>query len=143
VLVCVDKGETAVQIAERLKAEFALVPVLVRAYDRGVSMKLVELGVDFQLRETFESALLFGRTTLETLGIEPNDAAEVILDVRRRDEARLEAQIAGGLQAGRGFFKGNMPAPVPAPLAPPRSRGRAMNEEAAEALENAARETSN
>jgi glutathione-regulated potassium-efflux system protein KefB len=140
VLVCVDKGDTAVRIAEQLKAEFPLVPVLVRAYDRGVTMKLVEVGVDYQIRETFESALLFGRTTLERLGVEPEAAAEVILDVRRRDEARLEAQIAGGLQAGRGFFKGNMPAPVPAPLAPPRSRGRAMNEEAADALDQAARE---
>jgi glutathione-regulated potassium-efflux system protein KefB len=134
VLVCVDKGETAVQIAERLKAEFPLVPVLVRAYDRGVTMKLVQLGVDYQIRETFESALIFGRMTLETLGVEPEAAAEVIMDVRRRDEARLEAQLAGGLQAGRGYFKGNMPAPIPAPLAPPRAPGRAMNEGAADAL---------
>ena len=59
--------------------------------------------------------------------------------VRRRDEARFEAQLTGGLQAGRGFMKGNMPAPVPTPLTPPRQTGRAMNEETAAVLDEAAR----
>ncbi len=64
---------------------------------------------------------------LEAIGVEQEEAAEVIEDVRRRDAARLEAQMAGGLQAGRGFFKGNLP--VPTPLAPPKRPGRAMTGE--------------
>ncbi|MGE0282376.1 MAG: monovalent cation:proton antiporter-2 (CPA2) family protein [Rhizobiaceae bacterium] len=134
VLICVDKGEVAVRIAEHMRAEFPLVPVLARSYDRGVSLKLVEVGVEYQLRETFESALLFGQTTLENLGVDTEEAAEIIEDVRRRDQARFEAQLAGGLQAGRGFMKGNMPAPVPAPLATPKRGGRAMSEETATVL---------
>jgi len=134
VLICVDKGEVAVRIAEHMRAEFPLVLVLARSYDRGVSLKLVEVGVEYQLRETFESALLFGQTTLENLGVEPAESAEIIEDVRRRDQARFEAQLAGGLQAGRGFMKGNMPAPVPAPLATPKRGGRAMSEETATVL---------
>jgi glutathione-regulated potassium-efflux system protein KefB len=134
VLICVDKGEVAVRIAEHMRAEFPLVPVLARSFDRGVSLKLVEVGVEYQLRETFESALLFGQTTLENLGVETEEAAEIIEDVRRRDQARFEAQLAGGLQAGRGFMKGNMPAPVPAPLATPKRGGRAMSEETATVL---------
>lgn len=137
VLICVDKGEAAVRIAEHMKAEYPLVPVLARAFDRGTAMELVHLGVEYQMRETFESALAFGRQTLETLGVEPEEADETILDVRRRDDARFDAQLTGGLQAGRGFMKGNVAQPVPAPLATPRQTGRAMNEEAAGVLRNA------
>ncbi len=129
-LICVDKGETAVRIAEVLKAEFPLTKVMARAFDRGIALDLINIGVDYQIRETFESALSFGQTVLETLGIDQDEATEVIADVRRRDIARLEAQMTGGLQAGRGFFKGNMP--VPTPLAPPKRPGRIMNEEGPE-----------
>ena len=34
------------------------------------------------------------------LGIEPEEAAETIEDVRRRDHARLDLQIAGDIQSG-------------------------------------------
>ena len=88
--------------------------------------------MDFQLRETFESALAFGGATLRKLGAEAAEIDEVIADVRRRDAERLELQIAGGLQAGRGLMRGN--APVPAPLAPPRRAGQALNPEAADIL---------
>lgn len=122
------------QIAERLKEEFPLVQVLARAYDRGVALKLVEVGVEYQIRETLESALEFGQETLEILGVEPEEAADIIADVRKRDVARFEAQMTGGLQAGRGFMKGNLPQPTPTPLAEPRRPGEARNPEAAAAL---------
>jgi glutathione-regulated potassium-efflux system protein KefB len=129
VLICVDKAEVSVRIAEQMKAEFPLVPVLARAYDRGNAMALIRAGVDYQMRETFESALLFGESTLRQLGAEEEEAAEVIADVRRRDAERLELQIAGGIKAGRGLMKGNMP--VPTPLTQPKRPGQALNEEAA------------
>ncbi|MCO5084122.1 MAG: monovalent cation:proton antiporter-2 (CPA2) family protein [Rhizobiaceae bacterium] len=132
VLICVDKGETAVRIAEVLKSEFPLAKIMARAFDRGIALDLINIGVDYQVRETFESALSFGQAVLETLGIDEEEAADVIADVRRRDSARLEAQMTGGLQAGRGYFKGNMP--VPTPLTPPKRPGRAMNEETQDAL---------
>ncbi|MBX3578014.1 MAG: monovalent cation:proton antiporter-2 (CPA2) family protein [Rhizobiaceae bacterium] len=134
VLICVDKGETAVRIAEHLRAEFPMATVLARAYDRGIAMQLVNEGVEFQLRETFESALAFGKATMERLGIDPEEAAETIEDVRRRDAARFEAQLAGGLQAGRGFMKGNIAVPVPTPLATPKQTGRALTKETADVL---------
>ncbi len=140
VLICVDKGETAVTIAEHLRNEYPLVTVLARAYDRGIAMRLVEAGVEYQMRETFESALAFGQQTLQTLGVEPEEAAELIEDVRDRDQARFEAQLAGGLQAGRGFMKGNLATPVPTPLATPRRRGRAMSDETKAVLGDAPEE---
>ena len=134
VLICVDKGDVAVQIAEHMKAEFPLTPVFARSFDRGASLKLVEIGVEYQIRETFESALLFGRTTLEHLGVDPEEVEETIQEVRERDEARFEAQIAGGMQAGRDYMKNNMPSPTPAPLTTPKRPGQALNEEAKAAL---------
>jgi glutathione-regulated potassium-efflux system protein KefB len=138
VLVCVDRGETAVHITELLKAEYPLVPVYVRAFDRGIAMQLINAGADYQIRETVESALAFSAEALQGLGVDPDETAELVLEVRRRDQARLEAQLTGGIQAGRGFMKGNMPVPVPAPLTPPRRPGQAMNEETAEAMDKAA-----
>jgi glutathione-regulated potassium-efflux system protein KefB len=129
VLICVDKADVSVRIAEQMKAEFPLVQVLARAYDRGNAIALIRAGVDYQMRETFESALLFGESTLRHLGEEEEEAAEIIADVRRRDAERLELQIAGGIKAGRGLMKGNMP--VPTPLTPPKRPGQALNEEAA------------
>ncbi|MFN3546098.1 MAG: monovalent cation:proton antiporter-2 (CPA2) family protein [Mesorhizobium sp.] len=129
VLVCVDKAETAVRIVEHLKAEFPLVPVLARAWDRGAALDLIHAGVDFQIRETLESAFRFGETTLRTLGHDESEAAEIMADVRRRDAERLEMQLTGGIYAGTGLLKGN--APTPAPLSQPRKPGQVMNPGAA------------
>jgi glutathione-regulated potassium-efflux system protein KefB len=109
------------------------VPVFARAYDRRSSMQLVREGVDYQIRETFESAIKFGEEVLVRLGVAPEEAAETVEDVRRRDRQRLELQIAGDIQSGNALFKGNMP--VPTPLQPPRQAGRALNEETAAALD--------
>jgi glutathione-regulated potassium-efflux system protein KefB len=131
VLICVDKPEVAVRIAELVKAEFPFVTVMARAYDRGTALQLIHAGIDYQIRETFESALVFGGSTLEALGVDPETVADVIEDVRRRDAARLDLQIAGDIHDGRNFLKGNIATPVPAPVATPRWPGRALNEETA------------
>jgi glutathione-regulated potassium-efflux system protein KefB len=132
VLICVDKGEAAVMIAQHMKGEFPLVPVLARAYDRRFSMELVRAGVDYQLRETFESARAFGEEALVKLGIDSEVAADTVVEVRRRDQARLDLQLAGGIDSGSGYLKGNVP--MPTPLSQPRQAGRALNEETATAM---------
>ena len=135
ILVCVDKPEVADRIVELVKAEFPLTKLFVRAFDRGHSIRLVQAGVEYQLRETFESALVFGHQVLIDLGFSQNEAIETIDDVRRRDEERFTLQLAGGLTAGRGLMRGNAVTPQPAPYIKPRREGQALNEEAAEALE--------
>lgn len=132
VLVCVDKAEDAERIVHHMRAEFPLVPVLARAYDRGAAIRLIEAGATFQIRETLESALAFGAETLNELGVPQFETEELMSEVRRRDAERLELQIAGGLHAGDALLKGN--APVPTPLATPRQKGRAGNEQAADLI---------
>ncbi len=136
ILVCVDKPETADRIVELVKAEFPLTKLFVRAYDRGHTIRLVQAGVDYQLRETFESALVFGQQVLIDLGFSDEEARDTIEDVRRRDEERLSLQVVEGIRAGRTLMRGNMPTTRPEPYVKPRREGRALNEEAAEVLED-------
>jgi len=100
VLVCVDKVEASNKIVELLRHEFPLVKVMVRAFDRGHAISLIKAGVDYQIRETFESALVFGEQALLTLGVEPEVAKEAMSDVRERDRQRFAMQTLGGIDAG-------------------------------------------
>jgi glutathione-regulated potassium-efflux system protein KefB len=134
ILVCVDKPDVADRIVELVRTEFPHARIFVRAYDRGHALRLIQAGVDYQLRETFESALVFGREVLVGLGVAREDADEVVLDVRRRDEKRLEMQIAGGLRSGLSLMRGNTATTQPAPLIVPRREGKALNEEAADVI---------
>ncbi|MBX9707681.1 MAG: monovalent cation:proton antiporter-2 (CPA2) family protein [Caulobacteraceae bacterium] len=136
ILVCVDKPEVADRIVELVRAEFPLTKLFVRAYDRGHSLRLMQAGVEYHIRETFESALKFGEQVLIDLGFNADDVAETIEDVRRRDAERLTLQMTGGITAGRGLMRGNAVAvtPTPEPYVKPRRESRALNEEAAEAM---------
>lgn len=107
VLIAVNDKAAAVRIAELVKSEFPLVKVLARAFDRMHAMELVKLGVDFQMRELFESALAFGRETVLQLGATPEEADEVIDSVRQRDQQRFEAQLLGDAQSGRDLLLKN------------------------------------
>ncbi len=110
ILICIDKPDAATRIAEICKAEFPLVPVLARAYDRGHALALIRAGVDFQMRETFESALSFGARALDDLGESPEAVDEVIEEVRRRDADRFAAQLSGDITSGRDLLLSNLPA---------------------------------
>ncbi len=108
ILICVDDPRAATHMVKLIKSEFPLVRVVVRAYDRIHSLALAREGVDFQVRETLESALVFGEEALRAIGVPPDEAEGVIQDVRRRDTERFELEVAGGLFAGRSLLYGNM-----------------------------------
>jgi CPA2 family monovalent cation:H+ antiporter-2/glutathione-regulated potassium-efflux system protein KefB len=112
VMVCVDEAQTATRIVKLIKAEFPLVPVIARSIDREHAATLVHAGVDFQMRETFESSLILGARALDVLGVPPEEAAEVMDDLRRRDAARFELELVGGLYAGRTMIVGNAEKPA-------------------------------
>ena len=127
ILICLDDRQAAVKIAEVVKEEFPLVPLLARAYDRGHAVDLVHAGVDFQIRETFESAMVFSRETLKALGEDADLAAEVVEEFRDVDRERLELETVGGIYAGRQLVRGNA---QPADLVAARTgRQRAAAEE--------------
>lgn len=108
IMICVDKKEAATRIADLLRGEFPLARVYARAFDRGHAIELLNEGVEFQIRETFESALVFGGKVAEALGATAEEAAEVLDGVRGRDAKRFELQqMGGGITAGRDLLLSN------------------------------------
>ncbi|WP_242223359.1 monovalent cation:proton antiporter-2 (CPA2) family protein [Shinella zoogloeoides] len=127
ILICIDDKEAGVKIAEVVHEEFPLVPLLARAYDRGHAIDLVHAGVDFQIRETFESAMMFSRETLKALGEDEELAAEVVEEFRDTDRERFALETVGGIYAGRQLIRGNaQPADI---VAARTGRERAAAEE--------------
>jgi len=141
IAVCVDNKDSASLICELVREEFPHASVLVRAYDREHAAKLVAAGADFQIRETFESALRFGEAALRALGVEADEAAETAAEVRRRDAERFELEVAAGdVRAGRSMMLGNAPRPVPTPFTAPRREARPLTPETAAVTRETAEE---
>lgn len=128
IAVCVDRRETADRIVELVKSEFPLARLLVRSYDRGHTLDLIDAGVDFEIRETLESALLFGAAALSDLGVSDEEASEIIAGVRERDGERLKLQQVEGIYAGRGTLKTQ---PTPTPLTQPKKESQPLSAETA------------
>jgi len=107
VLICIDDTEASLKIAEIFKQEYPLVPVLARSFDRAHAIDLVHAGVDYQIRETFESALNFGEEVLHVLGEDAEMAARLVEEFRDVDEERFGIEVVGGIYAGRSLIRGN------------------------------------
>ncbi|MFT4246996.1 MAG: hypothetical protein QM581_03020 [Pseudomonas sp.] len=102
--------------------------LLVRSYDREHSLRLIHAGVDYQLRETFESAIEFGRAALVELGVDADEAAGIAREICKRDAERAELEIAGGgLKAGVSMLYGNQSGPKPTPFTTPRRESRTLS----------------
>ncbi len=128
IAVCIDNREAANKTVALVKATFPNARLLVRAYDRGHALELVNEQVDFQMRETLESAFVFGREALELLGLSPAEAEATTADLRRRDAERFALEQTSGLYAGMSLVHSN--APTPQPLVQPRQPARPLNPEA-------------
>jgi glutathione-regulated potassium-efflux system protein KefB len=132
IAVCIDKPEAASHIVDLARAEFPGAKLYVRSFDRRHTLQLIDKGVDFELRETYESALVFGRRTLEAIGLDPDRAAAVEDFVRRRDLDRLALQQAEGLSAGLDLLRTRM---VHEPFSKPVHEVRPLNAEAQEIID--------
>jgi voltage-gated potassium channel Kch len=133
VAVCIDDREAASHVVDLVHAEFPGVKTFVRAYDRRHTLQLIAQGADFNVRETFESALVFGRGALEALDFAPERAGAVIDFVRARDQERLALQQAEGIAAGRNLLRARI---VQVPLSEPEREAEALNPEAEAIIES-------
>ncbi len=100
VAVTTQKKEITDQVVDLIQNEFPDVKLYVRAYDRAHTLSLRSRGVSYEIRETLESGLVFGRKTLEALGSSESWAIEVEDMIRKLDEERLALQAAEGIYAG-------------------------------------------
>ena len=126
ICVCVAPREAATHVVEICREAFPLARLYARAFDRVHALELIERRVDFQMRETYESAVVFGRAALEALEVDPARAAEVEAEVRERDRDRFALQQQGDVTAGRDRLA-TRPVPRPEPLVSPRRKGVALN----------------
>ncbi|WP_224703144.1 monovalent cation:proton antiporter-2 (CPA2) family protein [Devosia aquimaris] len=99
VLICVNDKAAATTIAHLFRDEFPLVKVMARAFDRVHAIELIKAGVDYQLREMFESALMFGAQAIRELGATEDEVEQTIEGVRDRDAQRFKLQLMDDLSA--------------------------------------------
>lgn len=135
IAVCVENRKTADRIVELVRSEFPQAKLLVRAFDREHARQLVGAGVDYQIRETFESALQAGGAALRLLDVSDSEIADILAGIRERDAERFALEIAGGgYQAGIGMLLRNEPQTPsrPTPFSKPRTEGKVLNQVPAE-----------
>lgn len=117
IMVCVDDPNAANRIVKLVKHEFPLARLLVRSRDRRHSIDLIRAGVDIEVRETLEAALLMGAHGLRALSCSEDSIEEAVEDIRKRDAERLTLQVQGDFMAGRDMLHVNRVEPEP--LNPP------------------------
>ena len=128
IVVCVDHKETTNKIVELVQHEFPMAKLLVRSYDREHALHLAKQNVDYMIRETFESAMLFGGAILEELGVDQSDVEEISQEIRELDKERFGTETAADdVYAGIGLqYTGPRPT---APLITPKHTGQILNED--------------
>ncbi len=101
-MVCIDDPKAALQIVELAQHEFPQAKLLVRSFDRVHAVELIRAGVDYQIRETVESAYRMGAEGLRALGFAEVDIEETAADIRQRDTGRLSEQVQRRRHVGTG-----------------------------------------
>lgn len=126
IAICTAK-RSANKVVDLIQSGFPLAKIFIRSFDRVHSIELRRKDVHYEIRETFESALVFGRETLLELGLSSQDADDVVDTVRRRDAERLVIQEAKGIYAGSDLV--HQPILRPEPLTAPQHEPKALSEE--------------
>jgi len=131
IAICIDNEDATNRIVDLVKSEFPGTKIFARSFDRGHTLQLLARNVDYELRETFESALRFGRETLVAIGIDADRAAIVESFIRTRDRDRIAIQQAEGIYAGIDLLRQR---PVMTPFSEPQHDARPLNEAAGEII---------
>ncbi len=121
VAVCTQKREITDRVIDVVQENFPRAHIYARSYDRGHTLALRQRGVEYELRETLESGLVFGRETLIALGTGEEEATAITDDIRRRDAKRLEIQAVEGIMAGSDMLHTQPVSPEPL-MRPKRNR---------------------
>jgi glutathione-regulated potassium-efflux system ancillary protein KefC len=92
-VLAVDDPETSMRLVETLQENFPKLPIVSRARDVGHWQRLRSRGLRVVERETFESAIVVGRRSLEALGVRPYEARERADQFRTHNVGTLEAML--------------------------------------------------
>ena len=88
-VLAVDNPEDSIAIAAHVKQANPKTKIIARARDRAHAYKLLEVGVDQIIRETFESSLVAATQTLEGLGYTETQTKHLVDIFRTHDRSML------------------------------------------------------
>jgi glutathione-regulated potassium-efflux system protein KefB len=91
-VLATDDPEANLHTARLVRRQYPHLKIVARARNRQHVFRLMDLGVDEPVRETFHSSLKMTRKTLEALGLSQQLAADRVERFRRHDEDLLKKQ---------------------------------------------------
>ena len=91
-VLATDDPEANLRTARLVRRQYPQLKIIARARNRQHVFRLMDLGVEEPVRETFHSSLKMTRKTLEALGLPPALATDRVERFRRHDEALLQQQ---------------------------------------------------
>ncbi|MEN0087840.1 MAG: NAD-binding protein, partial [Pseudomonadota bacterium] len=131
VVVATASVEVTNRIVDILREESPDTMLFVRSYDRRHSITLRQSDVAYEIRETLGSALKMSEKLLLKLDIPPTQAADIVADVERRDEVRLQRQVEGDIWSGIEQMNTQI---TPEPLLKPDSDAKPVDEKSRSVL---------
>jgi glutathione-regulated potassium-efflux system ancillary protein KefC/glutathione-regulated potassium-efflux system protein KefB len=93
-VLAIDDVEKSLLIAQTLKRNFPHLKVFARARNRFHAYRLMDIGVEYIMRETFLSSLDMAGRVLQALGTPAWQAEQIVARFRAHDERALETQHA-------------------------------------------------
>ena len=90
-VLAIDDVDQSVEVAKMVREHFPQLAIVARARNVRHLYALRDLGVTLIERETLDSALMSGRSTLEALGWRPHQARTLALRFRRHNVAQVAA----------------------------------------------------
>ena len=91
-VLATDDPEANLRTARLVRRQFPHLKIVARARNRQHVFRLMDLGIDDPVRETFHSSLKMTRKTLEALGLSHELAVDRVERFRRYDEDLLQKQ---------------------------------------------------
>ena len=93
-VLAIDDIEASVRTAETVRKNFSKLKILARARNRFHAYRLMDIGVDYIIRETLLSSLELAEQVLQATGISAWDAKSTIATFRAHDERTMARQYA-------------------------------------------------
>lgn len=91
-VLAIDDVEASIKTAQLVKRNFPRLKIYARARNRHHAYRLLDVGVERIVRETFLSSLDLAESVLWAVGVRPADATRAIQRFREYDEALLRRQ---------------------------------------------------
>src|SRR5277367_6167260 len=93
-VLAIDDVEASIRTAVLIRKHFPHLKIFARARNRQHAFRLMDVGVNYNVRETFASSLELSAEVLEALGLSKLRALETVQRFRSHDEASLLRQYA-------------------------------------------------